>query len=52
MVDVLNTQRERFRSQRNLARARFDYLLSILRLKQAAGSLSPDDVAQINAWLR
>lgn len=52
IVDVLDAQRERFRAQRDLARARYDYLLSTLRLKQAAGSLGVDDLQAINAWFQ
>ncbi|MDO9371172.1 MAG: TolC family outer membrane protein [Gammaproteobacteria bacterium] len=51
-VDVLNAQRELFRAQRDHARARYDYILETLRLKQAAGTLSPADLEQINTWLR
>lgn len=50
-VDVLNAQRELFRAQRDHARARYDYILETLRLKQAAGTLSPADLEQINTWL-
>ncbi len=51
-VDVLNAQRELFRAQRDHARARYDYILETLRLKQVAGTLSPADLEQINTWLR
>lgn len=51
-VDVLNAQRELFRTRRDYARARYDYILETLRLKQAAGTLSPADVQQINDWLK
>lgn len=50
-VDVLNVRRDLFRAKSNYASARYDYILSSLRLKQAAGILSPDDLVQINAWL-
>ncbi|MEM7407284.1 MAG: TolC family outer membrane protein [Pseudomonadota bacterium] len=51
-VDVLNAQRELFRTQRDYSQARYDYILSILRLKQAAGTLAPPDLAQVNEWLQ
>jgi outer membrane protein len=38
-------------AKRDLASARYDYLLNLLRLKQAAGTLSEKDPAQISAWL-
>jgi len=51
-VDVLNAQRELFRTQRDYSQARYDYILNILRLKQAAGTLAPPDLVQVNDWLR
>lgn len=50
-VDVLDSQRERFRAQRDYARARYDYALATLQLKQAAGVLSEQDLQQLNNWL-
>ena len=52
IVDVLDAQREKYRAERDLARARYDYLLSTLRLKQAVGSLSPKDLEQISHWMQ
>ncbi len=50
-VDVLNTRRELFRAQRDHARARYDYLLSTLKLKEAAGTLSIEDIEKMNQYL-
>ncbi|RKZ34214.1 MAG: type I secretion protein TolC, partial [Gammaproteobacteria bacterium] len=50
-VDVLGAQRELFRARRDLAAARYAYILDILRLKQAAGTLSETDMEQISGWL-
>jgi outer membrane protein len=50
-VDVLLALRETFRTQRDLSRARYNYLLNTLRLKQAAGTLTGDDLVKLNAWL-
>jgi len=50
-VDVLDSQRELFLAKRNYAKARYDYILETLRLKQAAGLLTEQDVFQINNWL-
>lgn len=50
-VDVLNAQRELFGAQRDLSRARYDYLLSVLRLKQAVGALAYADLQQVDAML-
>lgn len=50
-VDVLNVRRNQFRAQRDYARSRYDYVLSTLTLKQAAGLLTITDLQQINNWL-
>ena len=50
-VDVLNTRRELFRAQRDHARARYDYILSTLSLKEATGALSRNDLLHINELL-
>ena len=51
IVDVLVAQRTLFRARRNYANARYDYILSMMSLKEVAGQLSPDDVYALNAWL-
>jgi outer membrane protein len=50
-VDVLDSQRELFRAKSNYSRARYDYILETLRLKQAAGLLAEDDIRKVNNWL-
>ncbi|MCX8086119.1 MAG: TolC family outer membrane protein [Rhodocyclaceae bacterium] len=50
-IDVLNAQSQLFDTKQKLAKARLETLLAQLRLKQAAGSLSEDDLAAINALL-
>ena len=51
-VDVLDARRRLYSSQRNLAISKYDYLKNIIQLKQAAGTLSKDDLVQINSWLK
>jgi len=51
-VDVLDARRRLYSSQRNLAVSKYDYLKNIIQLKQAAGTLSKDDLVQINNWLK
>jgi outer membrane protein len=51
-VDVLNSQQQLFSAKRDLAQARYNYILSQLRLKAAAGQVSEDDLIQVNQWLR
>lgn len=50
-IDVLNAQSQLYQTQRELARARYDVLVGLLRLKQTAGTLSVDDLAAINQRL-
>ena len=52
LVDVLNAQSELFRSERDYAQSRYDYVLNLLLLKQAAGTVSGEDLAKVNAWLK
>ena len=50
-VDVLLVQGRQFEAERNYARSRYDYLLVLLELQRAAGSLTREDVWKINEWL-
>ena len=50
-VDVLLVQGRQYEAERNYARSRYDYLLVLLQLQRAAGSLTREDVWQINQWL-
>ncbi len=51
-VDVLDARRDLYRAQRDHARSRYDYILHTLRLKQAAGILSSEDLKRVNSWLQ
>jgi outer membrane protein len=50
-VDVLNAQQQVFQTRRDLQQARYNYLLSTLRLKAAAGTLTETDVEAVNRTL-
>jgi outer membrane protein len=50
-VDVLISLRETYRTQRDYAASRYEYVLNKLRLKQAAGILNEEDLFEINLWL-
>ncbi|HTR01005.1 MAG TPA: TolC family outer membrane protein [Candidatus Acidoferrum sp.] len=52
IVDVVLSQRSLFQAQRDYANARIQYVMDILTLKQAAGVLSPQDVIDLNQWLK
>ena len=51
VVDVLNAQRGLYAAQRDYANSRYDYILSLLKLKQAAGTLNPGDIENLNKWI-
>lgn len=50
-VDVLNAQQQLFSARRDLAQARYNYVVSLLRLKLAIGQLGDDDLVLVNRWL-
>jgi outer membrane protein len=50
-IDVLNAQSQLFDTKQKLASARLTTLANLLKLKSAAGTLSEEDVAAINALL-
>lgn len=50
-VDVLNAQQQLFQAQRDLQQARYNTILSQLRLKSAAGRLNEGDLAEVNLLL-
>lgn len=51
LVNVLNQQQKVYEAQRKYAQDRYDFVLDILRLKQAAGVLNFADLKAINTWL-
>ena len=51
IVDVLQSTRNLFEARRNLSGARYNYVVAILTLKQAAGNLSEQDLLAINQAL-
>jgi outer membrane protein len=50
-LDVLTTQRALFRTLRDLANARYNYLLSRVQLAAAAGALTEQNVDELNRLL-
>ncbi len=50
-VDVLTSQKNLTTAETTYSRSRYDYILNVLTLKQAAGNLSVTDVEQVNGWL-
>ena len=50
-VDVLLARQRLFDAQTNYARSRYDYVLNVLTLEQAAGTLDESRVTRVNGWL-
>ena len=50
-VDVLNARQSLFLSQTQYSRSKYDYLINVIKLKLAAGTLSEDDVRLLDGWL-
>ena len=50
-IDVLNAQKQVSQTERDLARARYETLLALLKLKAASGRLGESDVVEVNALL-
>ncbi|MGC8120884.1 TolC family outer membrane protein [Marinobacter sp. VGCF2001] len=51
IVEVLDAERAYYVALRDYANARYDYVINTLQLKQAAGTLSPQDLVDLNNWL-
>ncbi len=50
-TDVLNAEQQLFGAKRDLARARYSYLLGMLQLKASAGTLVDEDLVATNSLL-
>ncbi len=51
VVDVLNAQNTLFAAERDYANSRYDYIINMMRLKEQAGLLSPEDVYRLDSFL-
>ena len=51
MLDVLNAEQQKTLAQRDLAQARYVYLVSRMRLQALAGDDRNVSVTEANAWL-
>lgn len=52
IADVLNAQKQLYNSVREYNNARYDYIIDNLKLKQAAGTLSQDDLKYLSLYLK
>lgn len=50
-VDVLASRRALITARTNYLSARYDYIMNVMRLKLAAGTLSADDIENFNRWM-
>ncbi len=50
IVDVLQAQQRLFSSQFDYADSRYNYVIDLMRLKQAAGTLEPADLEELNTF--
>ena len=50
-VDVLNARRNLVQAQTDYAGSRYDYIVSVLQLRLAAGNLDRAQLKEINVWL-
>ena len=51
-ADYLGAVRARFSAERDLSRARYNYLLGLLRLREAAGVVTVTDLENLNRTLQ
>ena len=51
IVDVLNSQFALFQAMTNFQQSRYDYILNVMRLKQAAGTLQVQDLEALEQFL-
>jgi outer membrane protein len=51
-VDVLQARQQWVQAQTDYARSRYDYMLNVIKLQQAAGILSEQSLQRVNALLK
>ena len=52
VVDLLQSERGLYAAQRDYAKSRYDYVISVLRLKLSVGSLSPEDLFNVSSQMK
>ena len=50
--DVLNAQREEFKVMRELSQAKYAYIKNRMRFLQAVGTISEENLIEVNNWLQ
>jgi len=51
-VDVLQSRRTLYTAETAYKRSRYDYILSVIQLELAAGTLTDQDVSEISSWMK
>lgn len=51
LIEVLDAQKDFSNQQQGRTKARYDYVLNLLRLKAAAGIITLEDIDKVNSWL-
>ena len=51
LLDILNAEQQLGTARRDLATARFNFLLSMIRLRALSGDLAEPSIAEVNGWL-
>lgn len=51
MGDLLIAQQLEFKAKRELARSKYNYILNRIRFLKAIGTISEDNLTELNAWL-
>ena len=51
ITDVLDAQQKLYSAAGDYLNARYDFIVNTLQLKQAAGTLSPQDLTDLNQWM-
>ena len=51
ITDVLDAQQKLFSATGDYLNARYDYIVNTLKLKQSAGTLSSEDLKELNSWM-
>jgi septal ring-binding cell division protein DamX len=51
MVEVLQAEASLYNAEKSYAQDQYDYLLQVLTLKEAEGTLGIDEIVKINSWL-
>ena len=50
-VDVLDARKNLVQAQTNYSRSRYDYILNVLQLRLASGSLDKTALGEVNGWM-